>query len=200
MNLRRAPRPGCRGFTLIELMVTLAIAVIAMSIAVPSLLTFQRNAELTFATNTLTAAINAARGEAMKRNTNAFVIPADPSKPWNNGYLVFVDIDRTSGVGKFDAGKDLTMMQSDALPPTLEVVGTGTAAETPPYLMFDGSGYTRDKSAGFPNLAMTIRRLDTKGKADEYKQTRHVMITRTGRVRTCTPASASDTNCNPATP
>ena len=35
------------GFTLIEMMITLAIAAVLMMVAVPSFLAFQRNAELT---------------------------------------------------------------------------------------------------------------------------------------------------------
>lgn len=196
---RRALRPHA-GFTLIELMVTVAIVVIAMAIAVPSMKTFQRNAELTAATNTLTAAINAARGEAMKRNLNAFVVPAQSGQSWSSGYRVFVEIDRTSGTGVFDADTDLTVSKLEGIPSTLEMSGTGTASGATPYIMFDGSGYTRDKDAGFPSLALTIRRIDTRGSADEYPQTRHVMITRTGRTHTCKPASASDANCDPSSP
>ena len=77
----------CRGFTLIELMVTLAIAAVLLLVAIPSMTAFKRNAELTSATNTLLASINAARGEAMKRGTNAMVVPANGSD-WNTGWIV----------------------------------------------------------------------------------------------------------------
>lgn len=186
---------SARGFTLVELLVTLTILVIGLMIAVPSMIGFQRSAELTAAANTLTSAINAARSEAMKRNVRAMVAPATGSA-WSAGYVVFVDADLDNARG---AG-DITVTTQPAPPANLEVVGTGTAAASPPYVRFDGSGFTRDSAGAPASLAITFRRLDTRGKAEEYANTRHVMITQTGRVRTCKPASAADPNCNPDTP
>lgn len=55
-----------RGFTLIELMVTLAVVVVLLRVCVPGFVSMQRNSELTSAANGLLASINAARTEAMK--------------------------------------------------------------------------------------------------------------------------------------
>lgn len=183
------------GFTLIELLVTLAILAIAMMVAVPSMLDFQRNSELTSAVNSLTAAINAAKGEAMKRNMSAFVRPAS-NNLWSSGYVVFVDVNRDNVL---DAG-DITVFTQSAVPANLEITGTGSAAGTTPYIRFDGSGYARVDATAFANLSLTVRRRDTVGKPDQYSQTRNVMITQTGRVRTCKPKSASDADCDPASP
>ncbi len=196
-------RPAARGFTLIELLVTIAIIAIGMSIAVPSMIGFQRNAELTTATNALTSAINVARGEAMKRSMHAYVVPYE-NGDWNTGYRVFVDMDRS---GDYDASKDLTVTSQQAsagaIAANLEITGAGTAATGSAYLRFDGTGYVRNTAMGFAGAAFIVKRRDTKGTAQEYgrdAQTRHILIARTGRVRTCKPASASDANCNPADP
>lgn len=181
-----------RGFTLIELMVTVALVAILLAFAVPSMTTFQRNAQLTSFSNTLLAAINAARGEAMKRGRSAMVVPADGSS-WSSGWVVFVDLDRSQTYVEAD---DFTLLKRDTPPSYLSITATGTAAETPPYIMFDASGYAKTKTGGFPgNQSFNVKRDDATG-TDEFAQTRRIKIASTGRVRVCTPKSASDVQCN----
>ena len=89
-----------KGFTLMELMVTLSLAAILMSIAVPSYRTFSQNSRITSQVNNLVTAINMARGEAAKRGTRvALCRSASPgaSSPacggtaytWSTGWLVY---------------------------------------------------------------------------------------------------------------
>lgn len=66
--LARDARQG--GFTLVELMITLAVAVILIAIAVPSFTSLIASNRLTTVANELTDASNVARLEAIKRNTN----------------------------------------------------------------------------------------------------------------------------------
>lgn len=181
-----------QGFTLIELMVSIALIAVLMMVAAPSLTTFQRNAELTSISNSLLASINAARGEAMKRGQYAMVVPA-VGNDWGSGWVVFVDIDRSSD---FDAADDVSILSREALPSYLEIpTPTGTANESPPYLMFDASGYSKNKAGGFGAVTFEIRRNDVSG-AEQLRQTRRVKIASTGRVRVCTPASSTDTLCS----
>jgi len=181
-----------KGFTLIELMVTVALVAILMAVAVPSMTTFQRNAQLTSFSNTLLSAINAARGEAMKRGKSAMVVPVDGSN-WSSGWVVFVDLDRSQA---FIETSDFTILKREAPPSYLEITATGTAAASPPYIMFDASGYAKTKAGGFPgNQSFNIKRNDASG-ADEFAQTRRIKIASTGRVRLCTPKSGTDAQCN----
>lgn len=65
------------GFTLVELMITLAVAVILVTVAIPSFRdTLARN-ELITTTNAWVAAINAARAEAVKRNQSVALCGED---------------------------------------------------------------------------------------------------------------------------
>lgn len=66
-----AARRGTRGFTLVELMITVAIAAILMMIAVPSFRSITISNKLTTAANGIVDALNATRMAAIKRNANA---------------------------------------------------------------------------------------------------------------------------------
>lgn len=181
------------GFTLIELMVTLAIASILLLVAAPSLTAFKRNSELTSLSNTLLSAMNAARGEAMKRNMAAYVTPTDGGASWNNGWIVFVDKNNNQVFD--DESTDLLVMTQSAPAGYFSITGNKSAGETPAYIRFDGSGYPKAKNGdGVPNLTLTIQRNDLTAAA-LYENTRYLKIDRVGRVRICKPKSASDTDC-----
>ena len=176
------------GFTLIELLVTISIAAILMMVAVPSLSTFLRNAQLTSFTNTMLAAVNAARGEAMKRGMYAMVVPVD-STSWDSGWIVFVDVDRSR---TYNASSDIIVLTHEAKPSYLTITANGSAAVSPPYIMYDASGYSRLKSGGFGALTLEVKRNDVTG-SELLAQTRRLKIASTGRARICTPKTTSDT-------
>ena len=187
------PQPS-RGFTLIELMITLSIAAVLMVVAVPSFVLYKKNAELTSIANTLLAATNAARGEAMKRGMSAMVVPTNNGSDWTTGWVVFVDKNNSR---TYSDTTDTLVLSQAALPTGISVTGNNNATGTTPYIMFDASGYSKSKTGGFGALSISFARTDV-GTADLYSQTRRIIIASTGRVRMCTPVSATDTNC-PAT-
>ena len=176
-------RARAKGFTLIELMVTVSLVVILMAVAVPSLTTFQRNAQLTSFSNTMLASINAARGEAMKRGQFAVVVPSDGTN-WSSGWIVFVDVavaGATPFNGVYDSASDITILTQPAPPSYLTIT-------------FDASGYSKTKAGGFGALTFEVKRNDATG-ADALAQTRRIKVASTGRVRVCTPVSSPDALC-----
>ena len=183
-----------RGFTLIELMVTVSIAAILMLVAVPSLTAFRRNAELTSVANKVITSINAARGEALKRGMSAVMVPLDNATGWNAGWAAFVDKARNQ---TYNPAAEGTVALQQTVPSGITIAGNGIAGGTNPYIMFDASGFSQTKT-GAPsgNLTLSIRRNDVSA-ADQAEQSRLIIVSKTGRVRVCKPASASDPNCNP---
>ena len=177
-----------RGFTLIELMVTIAVAAVLMAWAAPNFVEFRRNSALTSTTNTLMAALNSARSEAMKHSAFAMVVPQDNAN-WATGWRVFVDKNLNQ---TFDAGTDQLVLEQMALPDFLLISGNGTAAGGSPYVLYNGSGYSRTKNGAFGALTFSIERNDVTGDR-RTQQTRRLIVSRTGRVRSCRPAS--DTTC-----
>ena len=91
-----------QGLTLIELMVTLAVAIILVTVGMPLFTGMVANNRATTQTNALVSAIKLARSEAVKRGTNVSI--AAVSSDWANGWTVFVD---ANSDGNVDAGEGL---------------------------------------------------------------------------------------------
>lgn len=102
MNIKLATA----GFTLIELVVTIAIAGILLALAVPSFREITLNNQRASMTNELVSALNFARGQALalRRPVVMCRIKADAADPpvcgqgagWEEGWVVFQDIDRNN--------------------------------------------------------------------------------------------------------
>lgn len=126
------------GFTLIELMVTLAVAAIILTLAVPSFVSFVRSQRATTQANDLLVALTFARSETLKRGepiavcatTDATASPpaCSGNDAWSGGWLVFVD-DATGGTsGEFDSGSEELLRVHGALDGNTSLSGGGSAA------------------------------------------------------------------------
>jgi type IV fimbrial biogenesis protein FimT len=112
-----------KGFTLVEMMVTLAIGAILLTIALPSYIDMTKNNKLTSHANYLISQIHYARVEASKRSTRVILCrSADPtaSSPtcggtayiWSTGWLVFAlgDTSSRSTPYLYDSSKDTLLL------------------------------------------------------------------------------------------
>jgi type IV fimbrial biogenesis protein FimT len=126
-----------RGFTLVELMVTVAVVAILLSIGAPQLRVFLEKQQIKADVNQLTSSIHLARSEALKRNGPVSICPlADASSPnpscdtnvttrsWSKGWMAFIDYPDSAGkLGVYDAGSD-TILQVEQGTRTTDIVST----------------------------------------------------------------------------
>jgi prepilin-type N-terminal cleavage/methylation domain-containing protein len=89
-----------QGFNLIELMITLTIAIILVLIALPSFNSYIANQRSNAISTSLLAALHYARSEAIRQNNVVSVCPiktgtastcdTTPTSDWSNGWIVWV--------------------------------------------------------------------------------------------------------------
>ena len=84
-----------KGFTLIELMVTLAVTAIVLGVAVPSFNTMIINSRSATLGEDFATALNFARSEAVKRKARVTLCASSDGLTcgdvWRDGFMVFVD-------------------------------------------------------------------------------------------------------------
>lgn len=167
---------GCNqvGFTLVELLITLAVAGILAMVAVPSFVQFQRNAQLSDATSSFVSAANSARANAMKRGMNTYLVPATGSS-WKSGWMVYTD---TNWNQTYEAGTDEVVARHEALSTdiSLSTPGASTLTGSTPYLLFNGSGYPRTNTGGFGGGTMVM---------SNTQRSVSIILDPAGRLRSC---------------
>jgi type IV fimbrial biogenesis protein FimT len=116
------------GFTLLELMTSIAVLATLAALSVPMFTSFTRNQRVKAATSDLTYALIQARGEALKRNANVVVSP--DASGWQFGWTL-----TTAGVtGNLLAQTTPTYKNSSGVVTSyLTITGPGTVT-------YNGSG------------------------------------------------------------
>ncbi|AZP11327.1 GspH/FimT family pseudopilin [Undibacterium parvum] len=164
------------GFTLVELMTTISIAVILMAIAIPSFKTMIENQRLVTTASEFYAAVNLTRAEAIKRGARVNMVANDGAK-WTSGWTVFIDANDNLLV---DAGETI-IFTHDATVANITSVNTFTDTSST-YISYTGNGRSRTKASSQQPQAGTVS--FTLGDA-----TRRVKINFLGRARICNPVA-----------
>lgn len=107
-----------RGFTLIELMITLAVAAILAALAVPTFKHLMVSTNLSDVNNALARDLQYARTEALSRQRNVAV--ASSAGSWQNGWTVEVPPAGTAG------GSAIVLRNHAAIPVQYVVTGSAT--------------------------------------------------------------------------
>ena len=157
------------GFSLIELIITVAVISILATVALPSMQTYSMNDRLRTNVNILLGHLALARSEAVKRSQQVAICSsadqAGCNGGWADGWMLYVD---ANGDNSFDAGEEiLRAQQSLDGNNSLSTVGINNQ------IIYDYRGFAGTDSVG------TLQLCDSR--SGDYGKTIH--ISPTGRAR-----------------
>ncbi|MGI8739797.1 MAG: GspH/FimT family pseudopilin [Gammaproteobacteria bacterium] len=168
------------GFTLVELVVTIAISAILLTTAIPSFQALIQTNRMAANVNEFIGALNLARSEAIKRGVDVTVCKGtaascNPDADWENGWIVFSDL---NGNITINAGDEVLRVY-----PALDAGYT-----------FYGNNNVTNRVTYNPKgmCAMgTLVMCDARG----FDEARAVVIARTGRAQTIAATVSTQTTC-----
>ncbi len=169
------------GFTMIELMLVIAIAAVLMSIAIPAFKTATRNSCMTTSVNLLVTAVQLARSEAVKRRQDVRLKAGAPGEPaggsanqWGGGWHVWFDANDNDS---WDPNEELRVFT-----PTCELEMNATIANLEEFIY---------NPRGFVNISggeVNVCKYEADGTGEQHRG-RQLSVKRTGRP------TVSDFNC-----
>lgn len=163
------------GFTIIELMFTIALAAILLAIGVPNFRDFLRNGRMAGQANDLLTGLNLARSEAVKRRAPVTLCAGTTAGgcslagDFKDGWIVLVDFDSDGAV---DAG-DVVVKDHGPMPDGYSTAVYQTAdteddesptydASTTRYVSFGQNGFRRMNDGSLP-VALALVFCDSRG-------------------------------------
>lgn len=160
---------GHHGFTLLELITTLAVATVLLAIAVPSYQTVTSRNGLAAAVNDLVGDINYARSEAATRGNSVYICASTSHKTcrndgiWTGGWIIYAPLVDT---GSHRPSPDNLLRVHDKLGSIVQLTSNVSRP-----LSFNASG--------FPMGGRTFTATDRAGNL-----ARRIVVAFSGRVRT----------------
>lgn len=171
-------RFSCAGFTLVELMVVIAVIGVVAALAAPTFSSVANSVRLTTSLNALLSSLMLTRSEAIKRNSRAVVCKSATgsacasSGGWEQGWIVFHDANNNAAL---DADESVISRQQ-ALPGLVHLRGNAPVVSYVSYTSTGAAGYT---SGAFQAGTLTVC-IQSESSGDA----RQLVISSSGRPRT----------------
>jgi type IV fimbrial biogenesis protein FimT len=188
------PRPKAgRGFTLVELMITITVAMVLVAIAAPSFDAVFNSGRIDGAANELVATLQVARMEAIRRNAHVVVCASANGTSCTNavawtGWLAFVDdggyshshaagVAANAGNGAVDANEPILRVNTINTPVQVQT-STNISGTTHGAITFNSDGMARDVAGNLLDGTISV----CLAKAHPEENVRNVSIKSGSRV------------------
>jgi type IV fimbrial biogenesis protein FimT len=174
---RASRRCRARGFTLLELMMVLAVTSVLLVLAVPAYQAIGNSMKLSMTTNALLSHLQLARSEAIKRNARVVLCKSADGKTcsaiggWDQGWIVFHDANNN---GILDSTESV-IQRIEALPSGWRVAGNQNVSR---YVSFVPTGQTAMTSGAFQAGTITVCH-----ESLDPTEARQIVINAVGRPR-----------------
>jgi len=156
-----------RGFTLLEVMVTLTIFVILVMLAVPSFSSLMRDSRMTTNANDIVTSLNYVRSEAVARNVSVAMLKQGAvNNTWDGGWQIFTDFDNDGVLDVVDGDTLLKVHEAMPIGFTLRTTGSATRVTY--------------SATGSSNVAVTFRLC---GENADINYSKSIIVSFLGRVR-----------------
>lgn len=172
------------GFTLYEILITLLIVGVVMTLGLPNLTAFTQNSRVTTTANDLLTSLYLARSEAARSKNNITVCSSDEAVlprvcngTFDDGWIIFVDSNNPAAVR--DVLTENLLRAYPAIDADIDILTNGGAT----YFSFAGTGLGRGNVNG--TALQTARICDSRGNirvvGDNDSAARVLIITPIGR-------------------
>jgi type IV fimbrial biogenesis protein FimT len=181
------------GFTLVELLVAVAVAAVILALGIPSFRTTIASNGVSSLTNDMVGSLAQARSESIRRGERVTMCISGngtscaTSGDWTQGWIVFVDPTRSGTTAVVDTGETIVAVtQRSSSTPVLK--GSSAVSQ---YISFGSDGSARTMTG--TSLAGTLRICNDTSALTNSNRARDISISAVGRVSTTTPSSVAST-------
>lgn len=160
-----------KGFTMLELMITLSIGAILATVAAPSYQSMMVQSRLSTQSNEFLTALHYSRSEAIKRGIRVTMCKSNSDKActngsnWQDGWIVYSDSETAGEVGKVDGSDEILRVFPGMIGSTM------TASNYTNWISYLPNGSSKS-SGNLPNGSFTVC---------NSAQGRKIIVNNTGR-------------------
>ena len=170
-----------KGFTLLELMVVLALAGVLATLAAPSFQSLLSESRITSIANEFAASLYSARSMSISKGKRITLCTSRDGESceknihWSSGWLMFED---DANFGEIDQGEPIVWTH-EKLPDSYQLKGNRSVKD---YISYTPQGAARSRSGGFQAGAVTLSLGQTNDGTNDQAR-RKIVLSSGGRVR-----------------